>query len=537
MRTITPSPMPNKAGFRAIFRHPLKAGKVMCLSLQTHDLNEATRICNDAVFIFNDVELLKDERSPRLLAFHKRSVALAFGEAAAEKLFAKQEHPSLVDEDEDDIGRLVERIRQVVRRVPESKQEHTLKELLKSFESRRYKELQEQFKALENEVKVSRPRIEELELSLHQYRKKHNEHVKVAIGEVRKEWGIDYAKHAAGSTVGQAAGAVDSFIQTLPEREKFRLGAVEAKHINAWQRGLKGVDGGDLSPVTVKKSRAYLSSFFTWSADHKELTSNPFDTAATVAGVARTPEHILAIRRESELQHFIADLDGYWQAWCAVAVLAGPRWAEQQWLKLDDVYFDDKYLRITSRASGRRIVGTKTGGERNIPIEKTVLLPILQAHVEARRAERKKRKATPAESSQWLFPSFVPDNPYREREKSQPGQWSHGSVFLSAWNDHVEKVKGFKFKPFKSDAITAAREKERAEWQADRDAAKSKWLGSIGNYWSYGPAEWRHTFGTMLGHCGWSSLEISRAMGNSPAIAERHYIATSPTAERWSFKW
>ena len=47
----------------------------------------------------------------------------------------------------------------------------------------------------------------------------------------------------------------------------------------------------------------------------------------------------------------------------------------------------------------------------------------------------------------------------------------------------------------------------------------------------------RHTYGTLLGQCGWSSLEISRTMGNSPTIAERHYISVTDPGKRWPFRF
>jgi integrase len=254
--------------------------------------------------------------------------------------------------------------------------------------------------------------------------------------------------------------------------------------------------------------RAYVSGFWNWAYRRYDLSENPVEKSSGVAGVARAPEHILAIRRLADLTALFDGLANY-PYWCALiktAILAGPRFSELCYLKIDDVYLEDNYLRITSRTSGPRIVGTKTGRERSVPIEQTVLLPSLSEHVGRRQFERKKKSGTVAEQSQWVFPSTVPVGTV-ERSKTPAGLWSDNATFSRTWH-------------------TIA-------------AAASKKAKSDADYWSFGPSEWRHSFGTCLAQCGFSSLEVARMMGNSSQIAERFYCGnlSRDAGKRWPFKW
>jgi integrase len=174
---------------------------------------------------------------------------------------------------------------------------------------------------------------------------------------------------------------------------------------------------------------------------------------------------------------------------------------------MEDVFIGDgDYLRIASRSSGPKLVGTKTGKERSIPLEQTTLLPMLAAHIERRRKEQAKRGATVAEQSEWVFPSTVPVGTV-ERSKTPAGLWSDNTTFSRTWRN------------------IAAAARKRAK--------------SDGDFWEFGPSEWRHSFGTCLAQCGFSSLEVARMMGNSSAIAERFYCGnlSRDAGKRWAFKW
>jgi len=336
---------------------------------------------------------------------------------------------------------------------------------------------------------------QDLQVELEHYRRLTNRHITMSLGDAAAAFRAAYPQGHEARTARRVAAAVNSFVAAAgPERN---LGKVAARDIDGWLRAYRNQhDGTEVGPVTRSRLRAYLSIFFSWATREYDLAENPIRKTAPIAGARHRPENIRAIRRLTDLRALLDALSEwpYWRAWVATAVLAGPRWSEQAWLKIDDVFLEEGYLRITSRASGPRLAGTKTGRERNVPLEKTVLLPILREHL------RQHDGAHP-----WVFPSLR-EAPW-PRKKTPPGLWSGSSAFLDAW------------KP----VARAAREK----------------AGGSGECWEYGPAEWRHTFGTALGMCGFSSLEISRLMGNSPQIAERHYISVQAedAGRRWPFRW
>ena len=498
---ISAKPVPNQPGFKCTFRHPVTK-KLSSYGLSTHDKDEAGRICLDTATVLTDSTLpTNDPEHMRWQFFHGRALAIAFGQEFADRVAAKREQGPVLDFS--DIARIAAAL--INQFGIDLARQDELVEFLSEFESQRYNQLQQDFERSENRVRVLEPQNEELTAALTKYQRASNVHVKTTMKDAAELWKAGYQEGRATHTYTQAKGAIDSFVKALPGCGSFRLAEVKGKHLDDWTASLVGDEKQTLSPITKKKLRAYVSSFFTWAVRKYDLSENPIERAMPIAGVSRNPEHIKAIRRLEDLTTFIEGLQNhpYWQAWAAVACFAGPRWSEQAWLKIDDVYLDENFIRITSRTSGPRIVGTKTGRERNIPIESTVLKQILQNHVERRRAEQKKRNATPAQKSQWLFPSMVPDNKYSPREKTPVGIWSQGGVFGDAWKKIALKAKG-----------------------KSKDA-----------FWSYGASEWRHTFGTILGQCGWTSLEIARAMGNSPTIAERHYIAVGKGGHRWPFKY
>ena len=247
-------------------------------------------------------------------------------------------------------------------------------------------------------------------------------------------------------------------------------------------------DGLEVSQVTKAKNKRYLSAFFSWAFRKYDLSENPIAKTLPVAGVDRNPENIIAIRSYEGLVEFLDALKPwpYWRAWVAVACLAGPRWSEQCWLKAKDVYLKNGYLRVTTRTGGRNPTGTKTGRERNVPIEQTILHKILEEHTDALKM-----------TETWLFPG-------PSELKTTGGRWRENAQFLSAWR------------------------RVAAEANSKTDGAAE--------YWHYGPAEWRHTAATAMGHSGMSALQISQWIGNSPSVCLRHYI--SPVGpNRWPLNW
>ena len=200
------------------------------------------------------------------------------------------------------------------------------------------------------------------------------------------------------------------------------VGDVTSAQVNNWVSGSRrqGADGKPsnepLRPPTKAKCKRYLSVFLTWCYKTFDLSGNPMAKALPVPGEARHPENIIAIRRFTELKALLNGLRHwpYWQAWVAAAVLEGPRWAEEAWLKVGDVYFDSGYMRVTARTSGRRVEGTKTGRERNVPLERTLLAPILKKHI----------ASLPA-GCVWLFPRIS-----RETGEVTTERWCASSNFL-----------------------------------------------------------------------------------------------------------
>jgi integrase len=324
-----------------------------------------------------------------------------------------------------------------------------------------------------------------------------NRHVKVQIGTAFDQFKAEYPQGRARNTVSVACKWIGNFIETHGENGKRLLGAVRAEHINDWLSAMRtdpdsnGVTHS-LAPSTLQHRKMYISSFFSWASERYDLHENPVANAMTIAGATKRPEIIEALSLD-EIRKALSELkpEPYWHAFFAFAVLAGPRWGEQIALPVEAVNLTDRY--ITIRAS-------KTGRQRRVPIEKTTLLPILKKHVAVRMAQQKSG-TTAAARSLWLFPSDVPPHPYIQRTVAPEGQWSGPKAFHEAWGRLIPK-------------------------------------GRAGEHiWKYGPREWRHTFGTALGQAGMSGIEIARMMGNSPGVADAHYVAVSEAGRRWPFQW
>jgi integrase len=541
-----------RPSFVVNFRHP-QTGLRVSRSLGTRDASHAKQLARDLERLANAPPLwaLKPE-DPQLIVFDARALEIFYGRPVARPPASVALSPELKNA----IDALAEAgyLKHIV------KIEERSEEL---EEERRLRVLAEQ-----RAVRLEREK-EDLNAELERYRHAANHHIKATLAQAQQRFEKLYAVGHAESTVRHVKAALKSFVaSTGPDKN---LGKVQAREIEHWIVDYKSIkrpgindtndpsgedepDHREVSATTRLRLKAYVSVFWNWATRAYDLAENPTDRLGPIAGGSRAPEHILALRRLEDVNAFLEGLKPwpYWRAWAAVAVLAGPRWAEQQWLKVDDVYLKEGYLRVTSRASGpgrpagpapalspphplttatlavgvpldqnpadfadlngdvdpaggaqareskrsrlSKMVGTKTGRERNVPIERTTLLPILTEYL-----------AHHPGKYRWLFPSTLEASP--RRTKTPPGLWSGSSSFLDAWK-----------------RVSIA-----AEQQAQRK----------GGFWSFGPAEWRHSFGTALGMCGYSGLEIARMMGNSPAIADRHYIsiASEDTGQRWPFRW
>ncbi|HEY3325197.1 MAG TPA: tyrosine-type recombinase/integrase [Planctomycetota bacterium] len=535
---ITPKLDPKGKGYRIFFRHP-QTKKPIARGLGTREDIEAQAICRDIEALCSLPQLLQAPYSPELRGYERRAVEVILGDKVAEEVFKDVGAPFTAD-DLKDIQALHEEADTIakidardvgIRHTREDVAEHFAHDMVRFFEPRAWRELNEYLRKLEKELKVLKPRCEYLETEVARLQRLQNAKVKAKIGEAVVAWLPVYKQYRSSHAYNRAVKATKSFMASLPKQSDMKLGDIRTAQIDEWVEKLKGEEGQEISARTKQKQRNFLSMFFRWATKKYDLVENPMTKVEPIPGAQRPPDHIVAIRRIEDLH---ALLDGlkpwpYWKAFVATAILQGPRYAEQVWLKLDDVFLagDGDYLCIRTRTSGRRVMGTtKTGRERNVPLEKTTLLSILKEYIESRKLEQVRPGATEAQKSAWLFPSTVPDGPVK-RTKTPAGIWSHNRSFQNAWQ---------------AAAIEAARRagvlviEEKDTWKEKLEKLRNL-AGTSFEYWTYGPDEWRHCFGTALANSGLNSLEISRMMGNRPDVADKYYIATASTGSRWPFLW
>jgi hypothetical protein len=197
---LTPKQQADRPGFRVTFRHPATK-KLICAGLGTADSLTADAICRDIESIFADSTLLEDGKSPRLAVYHKRAREVIFGKKMADAVEAQIQTPVLTA---DDVGTLASRILGAFNKAPAPRRSSILVELLKGYESRRYRELNEKFKSLENVVKALKPRAEALEVENQRLKRQYNIHVKTTVDEAVSTWMPEYKKGVAQITYRQA---------------------------------------------------------------------------------------------------------------------------------------------------------------------------------------------------------------------------------------------------------------------------------------------------------------------------------------------
>lgn len=521
---LIPKAFEGRNGYGITFRHPL-LGKVVNRGLNTIDETKAHAICNDAISLFSIPTIRQEKPSPKFQAYERRAVEIVFDEEFARQVFDIPEK-AFTHDDIVQIAEFREKTealakndrREVGIEWSESERAEYFAGSVAGFTPEGFRELQERCRELEKIVKVLQPENDQLKEENARLRAQRNVTVKATIQEAFEAWKPIYKEGRKEQTVTDGISAVTSFIQTLPGKNGEKLRDVTDREIDAWIENLRGEEGQILSPITKRNRRNGVSVFMRWATKKFRLFENPMDKVSAITGVHRIPENIVAVKRLADLREMIEALKPYpyWQAWVTVACLAGPRFREQCYIKINDVYLDDDgdEIRVTSRTSGRHIVGTKTGRERRIPIERSILLPILREHVKRRKAEQAATNASENEKSPWLFPSTVDAGPI-ERTKTPPGIWSHNSAFLNNWEVIAKQIGAVE----------------------EKDAEGKPTLRWLADYWQYGPDEWRHTFGTALGMTGFTDLEIARLMGNSPRVCERHYVAKSSAGKRWPLQW
>jgi len=547
---LKPQKHPQGKGFILKFRHPLLKS-VVSRGLGTSDETAAQSIVIDLESLFSKPDLLQGPPyKAELVMYERRAVEIALGAEAARIIFDGIEtRPALTV---DEIARLVQagtvlntpavdyslRRRQMIadidaeqpqpvdaavlhseRQIAQQQTERV--EALIGFTPQANRRLQEHNSDLLKELKVARNELESRRAENDRLRRQHNVDVKATLGHAVESWKPSYRQGRKSDTVKTSFAYLDKFIEFMPEKARTKLGSIRARDIDRWIESLRKiveVDGNievddedkctEFSPLTKRNHRNAVSTFFRWAVSKFDLVENPVAKTLPIAGVESIPERIVAVDRAVDFTSMLSALEpySYWRTWVAVACFAGPRFQEQRTLRLDDVYVDTDgdLIRVRTRASGRQTIGTKTGRERRIPIERTTLKPILLAFLEERRRQQRATSATAAEKSDWLFPTLAPDGTI-PRVKTEVGLWSDNTLFLKWW----------------------------------RRIAQAAGNNQAGKYWEYGPREWRHTFGTILGNCGWNALEIARAMGNSADVCQRHYVASVSAGQdrRWPFKW
>ncbi len=334
----------------------------------------------------------------------------------------------------------------------------------------------------------------DLERELARYRRQANRHVTQTVAEAIEAFEKYYKPTVAEKTFNDVLAANTSFADAGNGAR--RLGDVRAAHLNSWLVDyVNPVTEETVTQTTKARVRRYASTFWTWATSQYDLSENPISKAMAIS--PNTPDTILAIRRYEDMKAYIDALAAwpYWQAWLAFALLVGPRWSEQANAKTRDVVLESGYVRIFSR---------KTGRERTVPIETTLLLPILKKHLK-----------TLDSVGELLFPSEASGH-----GAAGDGVWRNGT-FLERWFGRDER----KIKDKKIPKLIGISELARAKC-ANPDA----------DYWEFSGAEWRHCAGTAFGHCGLSSLQISQWLGNSEEVARRHYIAPV-SANPWPLKY
>jgi integrase len=473
---INPRKQPGKSFFCVTFRNPARAGKLVTASLQTDDEKVARGITDDIERLCSDTKVLQDADSPKLFAFHPRAVEIVTGKPLQNRIV-----PHLKSSE---VGTLAGRLIDVMGAHDKAE---VITEVLNTFETTRVREVTEQAAKSDANEMALKQRINVLVAELERRARKENEHAREPLSKAFERFKVEYPQGRKRQTVKEALRWTEDFIKSTDERGVMKIGEVRAEHCDKWLAAMDAV-----SPITRQHRKTYLSAFFTWAVRAFDLAEHPVRKSMPVTGASKTPEKIDHLKLEEIQALFKAtEKNLYWLAWTSFAILAGPRWGEQVSLPIDAVNLEDSY--ITIRAS-------KTGRQRRVPIEQTTLLPILKKFVSLRQKQTRSGKSV-AEASQWLFPTTLPPHPYMERTISILGQWSSARSWHGAW-----------------ELVAPPREKQK-------------------RIWSYGPKEWRHTFGTALGQGGFTGVEIARLMGNSPTVADRHYIAVSEAGRRWPFKW
>lgn len=516
---LKPSQLGGRPGFVIMFNYPQAGpktaarGKPVCQGLGTRDRTRADALCAELERLCRS-RLDWQDPIGCLARYDQRVCEIFFGK---DHPAFKNLPPKAIPVDDTDIDTLKARTLMALDTASAAGKTpaEAIEEVLKHFESTRFKQILQRCETLQNELTVSQSRLGDTRTENERLSRAQNKHVAEKIGDAYDAWKeTDAYKLLSSKSQGDMRRTVETFIETLEGGRGFRLAAIRAEHVEKWLNGLLSIPKGErrpdtLSAVTKGKLKRCLSSFMGEIYRRYDLAENPMDKTGTVRGTARNPEDITAMRIDQlgafqEMLDTLAKVDPYWHALVSTACLSGFRYSELAWIQLEHVNLEQGHIRVASRKLNGETKGTKTGRERTVPIETTTLKPFLVRWLSIRIAQQKNPRATEMERSPFLFPSTVPPNKYKPRTKTPPGLWSDSSTFLRAWRE-----------------VAARCEKKTGKRE----------------YWSFGPADWRHCGGTAMGYSGNDSTRVSAWLGNSESICRRHYMRPSSSGALWPFKW
>jgi hypothetical protein len=354
--------------------------------------------------------------------------------------------------------------------------------------------LQDTNRALAAAYQKALLRIEECERTIIRQQQELNQHVDATLEEAFAAFQKDY-NPGKPQTKYDTENNIKKFIfgRTSDDGQpiaglgaKKKLVDVSANEIDRW------IDAHpSQNRATLIHLRANLSIFWTTCARIFDLNFTPFSAGklkrrGDLLALARKKRPV-AITRLDDLKMFLDafEPDLYWQSWVAFACLAGPRWMEQANLPADALDLEADPPRATIQADTTHDL--KTVGN-TIPLERKLLLPIMLRF-----------RATWEEGRSFVWPSLSRQRLTQKRQ-TVTGAWPH-----SAFTRVFEKIRA------------AARDRSRDPKHP---------------LWEFGPAEYRHTYGTLLALAGNNATEIARMMRNSTEVASAHYIAFCPVDQR-----
>lgn len=242
-------------------------------------------------------------------------------------------------------------------------------------------------------------------------------------------------------------------------------------------------------PITEKRKvalRRELSVPYHFWQRRFELTFDAFEHAQPLTGhKATAPDSREMIRTVTDLNRLIEALghEGenalYWQTFVGMACLTGADLSNLFDLTPQDIIFEEPARIIVCR--------NKTGKQRNTPIERTILHPLLQRYIES-----------VPKGQTFVFPSLR-EQRTKMRRFTAVGRWSGASAFGESWKEVADRCR--------------ARIQKRHKLSAQDTY-----------YCSLGPRAWRRSASTFMAGAGVHVAQAAQWLGHDVSIAFRHYM-------------